>query len=33
MVLGRGWTERQLANWTERVVLYDLFGLESAPNQ
>jgi AcrR family transcriptional regulator len=32
MVLGRGWTERQLANWTERVVLDDLFGLESAPN-
>ena len=25
MVLGRGWTERQLANWTERVVLNDLF--------
>jgi AcrR family transcriptional regulator len=33
MVLGRGWTERQLANWTERVVLDDLFGLESGPNQ
>jgi AcrR family transcriptional regulator len=33
MVLRRGWTERQLANWTERVVLDDLFGLESAPNQ
>ena len=27
MVLERGWTERQLANWTERVVLDDLFGL------
>jgi AcrR family transcriptional regulator len=26
MVLGRGWTERQLANWTERLVLNDLFG-------
>lgn len=32
MVLGRGWTERQLANWTERVVLNDLFGLEPAHN-
>jgi AcrR family transcriptional regulator len=32
MVLGRGWTERQLANWTERVVLNDLFGLEPARN-
>jgi hypothetical protein len=32
MVLGRGWTERQLANWTERVVLQDLFGLEPATN-
>jgi hypothetical protein len=30
MVLRRGWTERQLANWTERVVLDDLFGLEPA---
>lgn len=30
MVLGRGWTERQLADWTERVVLDDLFGLEFA---
>jgi AcrR family transcriptional regulator len=30
MVLQRGWTERQLANWTERVVLNDLFGLEPA---
>ena len=28
VVLGRGWTDRQLANWTERVVLDDLFGLE-----
>ncbi len=28
MVLERGWTERQLANWTERVVLDDVFGLE-----
>jgi AcrR family transcriptional regulator len=26
MVIGRGWTERQLANWTERVILNDLFG-------
>jgi AcrR family transcriptional regulator len=25
-VLGRGWTERQLANWTERVIFDDLFG-------
>ena len=32
MVLGRGWTERQLANWTERVVLHDLFDLEPAQN-
>ena len=32
MVLGRGWTERQLANWTERVVHVDLFGLEPAHN-
>jgi AcrR family transcriptional regulator len=27
MVLGRGWSEQQLASWTERVVLDDLFGL------
>ena len=33
MVFGRGWTERRLANWTERVLLDDLFGVESAPNQ
>jgi len=33
MVLGRGWTERQLANWTERVVLNDLFGLEPAQDR
>jgi AcrR family transcriptional regulator len=32
MVLGRGWTERQLANWTERVALSDLFGIEPAQN-
>jgi AcrR family transcriptional regulator len=32
MVLGRGWTERQLADWTERVVLDDLFGLECSQN-
>lgn len=32
MVLGRGWTERQLANWTERVVLDDLFGLDPTQN-
>jgi AcrR family transcriptional regulator len=25
MVLGRGWTERQLSSWTERVILDDLF--------
>jgi AcrR family transcriptional regulator len=31
MVLGRGWTERQLASWTERVILHDLFGREPAP--
>jgi len=30
MVLGRGWTEQQIADWTERVVLYDLFDLEPA---
>jgi AcrR family transcriptional regulator len=30
MVLGRGWTERQLANWTERVILNDLFDLQPA---
>ncbi len=30
MVLGCGWTERQLADWTERVVLDDVFGLEPA---
>jgi AcrR family transcriptional regulator len=30
MVLGRGWTERQLASWTERVVLDDLFSREPA---
>jgi AcrR family transcriptional regulator len=28
MVIGRGWTERQLAAWTERVALDDLFGRE-----
>ena len=28
MVLGRGWSEQQLANWTERVALDDLFGTE-----
>lgn len=28
MVLERGWSEHQLANWTERVALDDLFGLE-----
>ena len=30
MVLGRGWSERQLATWTERVVHIDVFGLEPA---
>ena len=30
MILGRGWTERQLATWTERVILDDLFDLERA---
>ncbi len=29
MVLGRGWSERQLANWTERVILDDVFGLDA----
>lgn len=28
MVLGRGWSERQLASWTTRAILDDLFGLE-----
>lgn len=32
MVLGRGWTERQLSNWTARVVLDDLFGVTPAQN-
>ena len=32
MVLGRSWTERQLANWTERVILNDLFILEPTQN-
>ena len=32
MVLGCGWSERELASWTERVVLHDLFGLEPAQN-
>jgi hypothetical protein len=32
MVLGRGWTERQLSNWTARVVLDDLFGVAPARN-
>jgi hypothetical protein len=27
-VRGRGWTERHLADWTERVILADLFGLK-----
>src|SRR3954447_21293091 len=27
MVLGRGWTEAQLANWTAGVALLDLFGV------
>lgn len=27
MVLGRGWSEQQLASWTERVALDDLFGV------
>jgi AcrR family transcriptional regulator len=30
MVLGRGWTEQQLATWTERIVHIDVFGLEAA---
>ena len=30
LVLGREWTEKQLAGWTERVILDDLFGLEPA---
>ena len=28
MVLERSWSESQLANWTERVVLEDLFGVD-----
>ena len=28
MVLGRGWSERQLATWTERIVHIDVFGLD-----
>ena len=32
MVLGLGWTERQLATWTERVVLNDLFDREADHN-
>ena len=28
MVLGLGWSEQQLASWTERVALLDLFGVE-----
>lgn len=28
MVLGRGWSERQLTHWIERVILEDLFELE-----
>ena len=28
MVLGRGWSERQLATWTERIVHIDVFALE-----
>lgn len=31
-VLERGWTERQLVSWTERVILNDLFGLEPPRN-
>ena len=30
MALRLGWSDRQLAHWTERVVLGDLFGLEPA---
>jgi len=33
MILGRGWTERQLANWTERVVLNDLFDVQTAQHR
>lgn len=29
MVLGRGWSEQQLASWTERVALDDLFGVDA----
>lgn len=32
MVLGCGWTERQLATWIERVILDDLFGVQPAQN-
>jgi AcrR family transcriptional regulator len=31
MVLERGWSEQQLASWTERVVLDDLFDVDPAP--
>jgi len=30
MIIGRGWTERKFAGWTERVVLNDLFDLQPA---
>jgi AcrR family transcriptional regulator len=30
MVIGRGWSEQQLVNWTERVALDDLFGVAPA---
>ena len=33
MILGRGWTERQLADWTQRVVLNDLFNLQPAQHR
>lgn len=31
MVLERGWSERQLSAWTERVLLDDVFGLDPLP--
>jgi len=30
MVLGRDWSEEQLASWTERILLDDLFGVQPA---
>ena len=32
MVLEQGWSEQQLANWTVRIALDDLFGLDREPS-